>query len=410
MNVWANLASLWANVGSTWKNIFKFPLKPAVTIGGVDYTGDTIDSVRVTRGRDTVYADTQPSYATIRLIDKTGAGIPITVGDPVQVDLTPSRTVFYGTITDWTAELYDAGLRNTPAATVTVTAVGPLSRLGRRFVLTAGRASELDADRIDAALDEAFTGVDPGLINPYDPALIDPGVFDLAALPAQAEGYNGLAVVNQAATSGAGIIWETGDGYIAFADADRRPANRTAGGYIIPPDVVLAQLQTYSQLGDITNRVVLTYSGGTVDESDQDSIDRFGLWESEINTVLENQSNAETRAAEFLQTHAVPTVQTGRIIIRVDGLDPDLADDLLDLNINDYVILPIPDTLNPTSRQGFIEQIVTRTDAFRAEVTLTVSDFRLSVGAQRWAQVDPTIAWEDVDATLTWADAVEVTT
>jgi hypothetical protein len=391
---WANLAATWATVGPTWLTIVDAP---------VNFTGDTIDTVRITRGRQTVYDEPQPGYATIRLIDKTGTGLNLTVGEPLVIELEPGRTVFTGTITDWTAQLYDAGIRNTPAALYSVTAVGPLATLNRRVIYTAGRLAETDADRIDNIIDNFAPSA-------YDPALISPGVFDLAALPAAADGYNALTVANQAAASGAGLLFETADGKIGFTDADQRPLIRRAGVYEIAPTLVQAQIETYSQLADITNEVSVTYSGGAVIESDAISIAAIGLFARQLNTQLANQSNAEARAEAFLSTHAVPTVQMSPIGIRVDGLEPALAGDILDLDINSAIEVPVPNTLLPTNRVGFVEQVVVRFDPFRAEVILFVSDYRLSESAQRWAQVDPAIAWEDVDATLTWQDAIEVTT
>jgi hypothetical protein len=401
-----------------------FQADPTVTIRGVDFTGDTIDEVTVTRGRDTVYAEPQPGFATLRLIDKTGAGFPIEVGDPVSIDLEPGRTVFVGTITDWTAGLYDPGLRGDPAAIVTITAVGPLMRLNRRVIYFDGRLAELDAERIANIIETSLavpweeaagtwaeqdgTFADY-LVQPFDPALIDPGVFDLASIAAQDNGYNALSLAQEAAASGAGILFETGDGFIAFADADRRPANRAAGAFEIPTTVVRAELETLSQLADITNRVTVTYSGGAVTAQDLDSIQRFGVYASEVQTTLVNQANAEARADDFLTRHALPTVQMGSIAIRLDGLDDTLADDLLDLELNAAVRVPVPDTMGPTNRVGFIEQIVTRFDPHRAELVLNVSDFRLSEGGQRWGQVDATLAFEDVSATLAWQDADPVT-
>ena len=401
-----------------------FQPAPTVTIDGTDYTGDTIDQVTVTRGRDTVYSEPQPGYAVLRLIDKTGTGIPIEVGDQVTIDLEPGRPVFVGTITDWSAGLYDAGIRNTPAATVTITAVGPLMRLNRRVIYFDGRQAEQDGPRIADIIEDAL-GVpweeasgtwdeqqgtfEDYLVQPYDPALIDPGVFDLAAVPANDDGYSALTLAQQAASSGAGILFETADGFIGFANADRRPANRAAGQFDIPGTVVRAELETTSALADITNRVTVSFAGGAVTDQDIDSIQRFGVYESQIDTQLVNQTNAEARAEAFLSRHAVPTVQMGRIAIRLDGLDTTLADDLLDLDINAAVVVPVPDTMGPTNRVGFIEQIVVAFDPFRAEVTYIVSDFRLSEAAQRWGQVDPTLAWEDVSATLAWQDADPVT-
>ena len=398
--------------------------QPTITIGGVDYTGDTIDAVSITRGRTQVYQEPQPGYATIRLIDKTGNGLPIAAGDPVRIDLEPGRRVFWGTVTDWNARLYDTGIRNTPAATVAITAVGPMLRFNRRITAFNGRPAETDGTRILDLIEDAVsltweeaTGTWADAegtwaeqsVQPFDPNLIDPGLFDLAALDPTDRGYNALTTAQQAAADGFGILWETADGRLAFANADRRPANRAAGVYQIPADIINADLETVSQLADVTNRVTVTYATGSVTVQDDDSIARFGPYERQIDTQLVNETNAQARADDFLATHAVPTVQTGEIAVRLDGLSPSLAGDLLDLELNDAVRIPIPNTMRPTSRVGFIEQIVTRFDAHRAELVYTVSDYRLSEGSQRWGQVDPTLAWNDVSATLTWQDADPVT-
>jgi hypothetical protein len=401
-----------------------FQPAPSVTINGVDYTGNTIDSVTITRGRDTVYSEPQPGFASIQLIDKTGAGIPVTVGDQVTVKLDATRTVFVGIITDRTAALYDPGLRGTPAGIMSITAVGPLMRLNRRIIYQDGRVGELDAARITDILETALavpweeaagtwaqqTGTWADYLSqPYDPDLIDPGVFDLGPVDPADDGYVALTLAQQAASSGAGILSETGDGFIAFANADRRALNRAAGAFRVPATVIRADLTTTSQLADITNRVTVTFAGGAVQAQDIDSIQRFGVYASEVVTQLADQTNAENRAADFIEAHAVPTVQMSAVTIRLDGLEDSLADDILDLDINAAVTIPVPTTLRPTSRQGFVEQVVVRFDPFRAEVSLNVSDFRLSEGGIRWGQVDPTLAWEDVSATLAWADARTIT-
>jgi hypothetical protein len=392
--LWVHAAPTWSTMPTVWSRVGIVPT--------FDFTGDTIGEVTVTRGRDTVYSEPQPGYAVVRLIDKTGSGVPLTVGTRIAIEIEPERPVFVGTITDWSAQLYDSGIANTPAAVYQITAVGPLVTLNRRVIYQAGRLAETDAERIDNILDNFAPDV-------YDPALIDPGVFDLASIPAEDAGYNALNLAQQAAFSGAGILFETADGFVGFADADRRPLNRRAGVFNIPPTVVNAQLETLSQLADITNRVTVTYDGGAVERSDTDSIALFGEFDRRLDTQLVNLSNAETRADQFVSSHAVPTVQMSPITIRVDGLSDALADGILDIDINAAVRVPVPDTLLPTNRTGFVEQVVTRFDPFRAEIVLNVSDFRLSEGAQRWGQVDPTIAWEDVSATLTWQDATEVT-
>jgi hypothetical protein len=401
-----------------------FQAAPTIRVGGVDFTGETIDAVTITRGRDTVYSEPQPGFASFRLIDKTGAGIPVEVGDRVLIDIEPGRRVFFGTVTDWNARLYDTGIRNEPAAIVSVTAVGPLLRFNRRLIYFDGRLAETDGERILNIIEEALaltweeavgtwedtegTWEDQS-VQPFDSDLIDPGVFDLAAVTPNEAGYIALNLAQEAAASGEGILFETGDGFIGFANADRRAANRAAGAFQIPESLVRADLDTSSQLAEITNRVTVTFAGGVAEAEDPDSIQRFGPFASQIDTQLVNETNAQARADSFIARHAVPTVQMGAVAIRLDGLDPATAADLLELEVNDAVRVPVPLTMGPTNRTGFIEQIVVNFDPFRAEVVFKVSDFRLSEGAQRWSQVDPTLAWEDVSATLEWQDADTVT-
>jgi hypothetical protein len=397
---------------------------PTVTINGVDYSGNVIDSVTITRGRDTVYSEPQPGFANIQLIDKTGQGLPINVGQDVRIDLDPTRTVFVGTITDRNAALYDPGLRGTPAGIMTITAVGPLMRLNRRIIYRDGRTGELDAERITDIIETALavpweeaagtwaeqTGTWADYLSqPFDPDLIDPGVFDLGPVDPNPDGYTALTLAQQAASSGAGILAETGDGFITFANADRRALNRAASLFQVPADVIRADLVTQSQLADITNRVTVTFADGAVEAEDIDSIQRFGVYASEIVTQLADETNAANRAEDYVEAHSVPTVQMSAVTVRLDGLPEALADDILDLDLNAAVRIPVPGTLRPTSRQGFVEQVVTRFDPFRAEVSLNVSDYRLSEGGTRWGQVDPTLAWEDVSATLEWQDARRVT-
>jgi len=401
-----------------------FTADPTVTIAGVDYTGDTLDVVTIVRGRDTVYAEPQPGFATVQLIDRTGAGIPVNVGDPVSIDLEAGRTVFVGTITDRSAALYDPGLVGDPAGIMTITAVGPLMRLNRRLIYTAGRQAEKDAERILDVIDTALAvpweeaagtwAQQQGTwanyyAQPFDPDLIDPGLFDLAAVPPNEDGYVALQVAQEAAASGAGIVGETADGFITFANADRRTLNRTAGLFEFDPADVVADLQTSSQLADITNRVIVTFDGGAVEFQDIDSIQRFGLYASEVQTQLVDQANAQARAEDFIETHAVPSVQMSAVTVRVDGLPTADAAAILDLDLNAAVSVPVPNTLQPTSGQGFIEQVTLTFDPFRVAVSFIVSDFRLSVGGERWGTVDPTLAWQDVSATLEWADARRVT-
>lgn len=403
---------------------------PAVTIGGVNFTGNTIGEVTVSRGRRTVYERTNAGFASIDLIDVTG--IPtFTVGDEVQVEIDRAdflwaemedawadvgdtwaecveptflpSPVFTGTLSDWSSETTPA--RDRPIVRYRLQAVGPLGTLNRRQILFDGRISENDAERVSGVLTAALgTAI-------FDPALVDPGVFTLAALGTADAGYNALTAAQDAEFSGEGLLFETEDGKIGYQDADRRLTNERAGSLTVPFGVLSAEgIQVLQQLADITNTVTVSFEGGAVTEVDQSSIDTFGLFETELSTQLVNVGNAEVRAKNFLSQHAIPSRNLEELRFRLLGVDDDdLRNALLDVAVSDALLLTgVPDPVGFTEFRGFVEGVRLTVNDFDARLSLTVSDRRLSIAAIRWGQVEGTIAWQDVDAALAWQDATEV--
>ena len=396
-----------------------------VTIGGVDYTGDTVGTVQIQRGRDNVYADPTAGFANVRLIDKTGVGITLDPAETLTVDIEDSNgdpiRLFTGAVTDIVKELYDPGLRGVPSAVVTVAAVGPLARLSRVQVLAAGRPAETDGDRIAAALEvglgvtweelpyTAWEDIPAALTwvtfsGGYDPNIVDPGLFDLIALDPQDGGHNALTVALDASRSGQGYLYETVDGLVGWENADER--GTATDFYDIPSTLVLAgDIATKTSLADIVNLVDVTYDGGVATDSDSVSIPQYGRWERRIETLLANQTNAEQYAADYIRRHAFPAINLESVTVRLDGLDDTLADELLDLDLNGPVNLEdVPATFGLPFLPGFIEGLAWRIDAHRAELQLLISDANLSTGDLRWSQIGSTVAWEDLPTTLTWQD------
>jgi len=407
--------------------LFPTPWEPStsVSIAGTDFTGDTVGTVSITRGRDNVYADPTAGFATVRLIDKTGVGFDIDPTSDLVVTLDDSGgnpvILFTGTVTDIDRELYDPGLRGSPASITSVTAVGPLARVSRRQTLTGGRPAELDGERIIAALEESLgvtweelpyptwdsipASVTWATISPgFDPDLIDPGLFELVALDPQDGGYQALSVALDASRSGQGILYETADGYIAWANADERA---TATNYLDIPRTLLtaSDVRTFTSLSDIVNVVEVTYDGGSEEARDDTSIPVYRRWDRRIETLLANQSDAAQYAADYVRRHSYPTVNLDKVTIRVDGLPDTTADDLLALDVNSPVTLrDLPATFRVADLPGFVEGIGWRIDAHRAQLELTVSDANLSTGDLRWTQIDPAETWADLDAMLEWQD------
>lgn len=405
---------------------------PTITIGGVDYTGDTLETVRIRRGRDTVYQEPRAGYLIAELIDLDGDGLDFDVLDTVQVTLDDSAgspvTVFTGKVSDWSAVLYDTGVESgTAKAVYTIIAVGPLATLNRRNVLDAGRAQEKDGDRIAALIStglarsweetpgtwatvaEATTTwdtIDAG----YDPDRIDtPGVYEIAALDATDEGYNPLAEGYLTAVSGRGVLWDDPDGYVAYADADRRENAAASDGYLdIPKANILAgDLQASSVFADIVNRVVVAYDGGDVRVSDAESILEYGVLASSFTTRLADQSAAEDWALDYIEDHAGPVINLGTVGLRLDLISDDtLRDEILTLDVNSPVALEdLPGTLGIINLPAFVEGLDWAINRQAVQLNLNLSDAALSVGSIRWNLVPQTLTWDDVPATLTWEAA-----
>jgi len=399
---------------------------PTVTIGGVDYTGDTVGDLTIVRGRDTVYLTPSAGYARITLVDFAGFGLPIDIAETVTVTVKDSTgtdiTVFVGYLTDISTDLLDAGVGQRPAAAYELYAVGPLARLSRRLIFEDGRPEETDGTRIRDAIadglstrwDEAggtwddteptltWEDYDPGV----DPTIIDTGVFDLAALPASDSGRTALEVISEASSSGEGLLYETLDGFVGWDNADARGAAGTP--LTIPASAInAAGLRTLSSVSDLANRVTVSWAGGAETAQDDTSLLTYTLYEREISTILADATNAADRAETYVERHAYPTINLDSVVVRLDTLDdPTLADALLVARTSTSVLLTgLPATLGVTSLDGFVEGTQLRVDRFRAELRLSVSDAALSYFSVRFSGAPPSLTWDDVDATLTWQDA-----
>jgi hypothetical protein len=396
-----------------------------VTLEGVDFTGDTVGTVAITRGRDSVYSDPSAGFATVQLIDRDGTGFDIDPTVELQISILDGNAqpvpLFTGNVTDITRNLYDPGLRGAPASITTVTAVGPLARLSRLQVLPAGRPAETDGERILAALaaglgvtweELPYTtwGAIPAdltwttFAGRFDPDDVDAGLFDLIALDAQEGGYTALQVAIDASRSGQGILYETGAGRVSWVNADQRA---TATNYLnIAPDLLIAsELETFTAASDLVNVVEVTYDGGVATARDDDSVPIYLRWERRITTLLANQSTAEQYADIYVRRHAFPLINLDRVRIRLDGLPDATATALLGLDVNSPINLTsLPQTFRVLELPGFVEGVEWRIDPHRAELSLLISDANLSTGDLRWTQIDPAETWADLDAMLEWQD------
>jgi hypothetical protein len=394
---------------------------PSVLLNGQEVASSAVGQVTVKRGRDSVYVEPSASYASVNFTSEQG--VPVTIGDRLTLRLADSvgtaTTVFSGRVSDVDLQVVPVG--SGTLAGYRVTAVGPLAGANRRQTLAAGRPVELDGARVLAALfgalsvtweefplGVAFEDVDASwnsFTGPIAVDEIDPGVYDIAALGSADAGYAALGVVQDAAFSGDGVLYENRFGQIGYADAARR-ANTFASGTAIdvPVSALRADgLSASSSLSELANRAIVTYEGGVEQADIPESIVQFGLFVRRLDTQLTSQSEALNRAQRFVEEHSLPVFKADSFSLLLNSQTDSLRDELLTVEPNDLIVFDgMPAQFGFDRLTAFVEGIEWRFDDQTAEVRLFASDERLSVGGVWWGRVTDTLEWGDVDAGLEW--------
>jgi hypothetical protein len=421
---WSALVPAWWAVGPTWADIFngvRWKPDTAVLIDGADVSSNITGTITIRRGRDSVYVEPSASYASINLIS-VEQPLNLSIGRPLSLsiaNMTGRReSLFAGRISDIDVQV-TPGQQN--VVRYRVTAVGPLADVNRRQVLAGGRAQELDGERALAAIfggaAETWESFSPTLewgdtteawidfVGNVDLANFDDGVFAVAALDPAVGGYPALTTAQESAASGGGVLYETREGKIAYADAARRPTTFDAGDFKeIPGDVLDPDgMNASSALSELANRVQVEWAGGVEEAEVRESIVQFGLFERRITTILAEESDAQTRAQELAQDLALPLFKADRFRLLLNNIEGPQLDRFIGVEPNDGVtFIDLPDGLGFNRLVAFVEGIEWSIDEFTAELGLFASDERLSVGSVWWGRVNETLEWGDVDPALQW--------
>ena len=408
-----------------------YVINPSVNIGGVDYSGDTLNGVQATAGRTNVDEQPRAGYASISVIENDTATVGIEIDDLVEIKVDDSNgtpvTLWTGWVSDVVKSLRNYG--NTGYVTETkVTAIGSLAKLNRRRVGAGGYSKQFDGDRIyDIIFETAgmtWADVNPTLqwedVNPlqnwatYDILIgtIDtPGDFELTAYSAGEA--NGLSLAQTMAQSGAGILYESADGKISYDDFTSRLDRVAANGFtqLDLGDILASNLTSVSRLADLANNVEVVYKNGqTETDTDANSIALYGDWEIKVDTQLEKQLDAAQRVEYYLQTRAFPRTSLTQIsLVLSAGMSDQMIDDLLGLTISlPIAISGLPPNIYLSNFSGFVEGYtwtISRNELF---LTLNMSDYALSQLEMNWLQVPASEVWNTITPTLTWENARSV--
>jgi len=405
----------------------------SISINGAgDVTNVTLSNLTITSGRTDIYAQPVAGYCSLEIINLNLATLDIDVNDSVIVKVKDSSgtfvNLFGGDVTEVLTSVKTAGLGGTTES-IRITALGALSKLPK--TLTTGvLAKDFDGDQIYEVLSqvlfdqwnevpaaETWAAYNPTTTwaNAENSGLgeIDrPGDYELAARSSAVTDVYSLA--SALATSGLGYLYEDSSGRIGYADSTHRSQYLSTYGYVDlnAGEALTSNLSISRKLGDIRNKVTITYKNGAqVTAEDAASIAVYGSQAQNIQTSIENTTDAEDQADFYLTLRAYPQDQFKSITYQLASPNIDNADRDSLLNVFMGVALDItnlPSNLLGGSFQGFVEGWTFRAGYNSLEVTLNLSPVAFSLQAFRWNSVPAVETWNTINPTLDWLNATIV--
>lgn len=366
-----------------------------------------VDRVAIRHGRDDADSQPEASSATLELAppyetDAMPGVLEIGAGILVETrTLAGTYPRFRGIVTDLSYTWEDAGEDTPNRLKGQVIAVGPLADLGRRIVGDAPWPQEIDGTRVAAVMEAA--GI------PLDPLYSDPGTVQI--LPRDVDSQPALDVIRRTAESANGMLWETRDGEIRYADADHRRGNAVALE-LDSCDVLVTPMWKRSTEA-LLNKVSLGY-GPVPDEGEQpryiaqrdDSIGRYGRYELSTETELAEYDDAAALGNLLLTRNSSPVWIMAELPVDMGGLDPVRTDALLGLDMHALVGLTgLPSAgAAPTTANLWLEGWTETLEYGSHEITLAVTGYCRTVPAPRWNDLHPGTTWDTAPGT--WDDAV----
>lgn len=404
-----------------------------VTINGDLFTSVTIANLAMASGRTDIYAQPVAGYCTLELVNTNGADFSIDVNDSFTLEVKNSSgtftSIFGGFVTDIDQSVARAGSLGI-VQSFKITALGALSKLPK--TLTTGVLSKaFDGDQIYTILEPVFRNswneVAPSLTwSTYTPAnetwtnaqnvglgeIDRPGDYELTSRSSSVtDVYSLLADL---AVSGLGYIYEDAQGRICYADSTHRSQYLAANGFtqLSANDALARGIATSRRIGDIRNKVTITYKANTTTTAQNDtSIALYGQQAQNIATSLENGADAVSQAAFYLALRANP--QSLFKSITFELTNPEIDDSDRNALISAFMGLPVqitdlPANLAGGAFEGFVEGWSFNAGFNKLSITLNLSPVAFSIQYMKWLDVGAAETWSTLVPTLKWINATIV--
>jgi hypothetical protein len=208
------------------------------------------------------------------------------------------------------------------------------------------------------------------------------------------------------AQSGRGVLWEDGLGGLNYDDYASRALFTP---YELTGDDLLANgLSSNSQWGEIVNDVTIVYKNNqTKNAQDQQSIILYGQLAAKKNTLLENGTDAQEQADDYLYSRAYP--RTYPAVLTVPLHSPTVSDATRDELAAVYNGLRINTNALPAvfgqTFDGFVEGWEWNLTRYEAELSLFVSAYSETYESTIWLQVPNTTTWNTYNPATIWENA-----
>jgi hypothetical protein len=387
-----------------------------------------LNNATITSGRTDIFTNTLTGYANIEL-GITGALPTFDIKDPVNIKVTNSSAsdvdLFTGQIETINKTIAGAG-PNAIAYIIQIQAMGSLAKLVRTVAGSDNYPEELDGERIERILQEALftqwqdvpstlTWADVEATQEWadygvqDIDIIDEGRYDILARTAEV--VNAFDLASQTASDGLGYLYETPDGKVGYAGAERRTNNYGINQIELDTDLLnTSGLSTRLSTADIINSVYLTYDDpeASVTAVNDQSIEDYGLIETQVSTQLADSTQAAEQAVRLAALRGTPLESFDSLNINLanPNLDNTERDLLLSVNMDTNIKL----TNIPTgfifgdAFEGYVEGWTWFLSQNSLELEMLVSNSIYSAFEVQWEDFNPTTQWQNLSGSLTWND------
>ncbi len=401
---------------------------PVITINGVVIPSDTvINRISLNFGRNDIFSQPQPGYASLELWADTDYALNVNLSDPITIDVDAAvigtKRMFTGVISDIQIKLGGFGSIG-GYAIYSITGLSVLAALNKRQAGVDNYPKQFEGDRIYNICYEAFVttwaelsntpwdllpegswssyeGIPVDLVTNLATDIDQPGLFELTAY---ADGItNALSLAQEAAQSGRGVLYEMPDGSIHYDDLAKRltyiPIELNEN------EILIEGLTTDAQWSEIVNDVTITYKNNQeVYDRDEKSVNLYGELLGSRATNLENTIDAENQALALLKARAYPRMYPNQIVVALHN--PNVSDIKRDELLEVFCGTALKVTGLPSVFgilfDGFVENYTWEIRQKEAFLTMVNSAFEETYPSIIWLQVEPLLTWATYPPLVEW--------